>query len=112
MILQRLLLIILLSIPSVHLSAQNLSQSETAHYFANRSEGMSAVATELNALKQLIAIVQSLPEERGRYRIAFDRLLIDIDLIRQGVLQTINQPLSSPVLQMQNYPALSSDYLQ
>ncbi len=80
--------------------------------FQNRSEGLSVVAKEITALKQLIQIVQSLPDERGRYRIAFDRMLIDLDLIQKGVLETINLPTTAPIQGIQEYPALTADYME
>ena len=79
------LIIALILLPVSSLAGQNnISQKADTQFFQNRSEGMSAISREIDALKQLIRVVQSLPEERGRHRIAFNRLLTDLDLYAEG----------------------------
>ncbi len=85
---------------------------EDNQFFQSRAEGLSVVVKEITALKQLIQIVQSLPDERGRYRVSFDRMLTDLDLIQKGVLETINLPTTAPVQGIQEYPALTADYME
>ncbi len=110
---RNLLIIALLFLPVTSLAGQaGTGQADQTQFFKNRSEGMSAISREIEALKQLIRVVQSLPEERGRHRIAFNRLLTDLDLMQKGVLETINLPTTVPVQGVANYPALFSDYLE
>ncbi len=101
-----LFIAVLLSAPVS--AATELDKVDPSVFFHSQKDGLAAVITEINALNELVEIVSQLPAERGEYVVNFTRIKADIRMIRNGVIEAIDQPGSAP----RSYPAVNGDYLE
>ncbi len=101
-------LFLALALPAISSPAGAADQVDPGVFFQSQNDGLAAIVTEIDALDELVEIVSRLPGERSEYVVNYARLKTDIRLIKNGVLEAIEQPRSAP----RSYPPVNGDYLE
>ena len=82
-----------------------------AQVFSDQRQGFEVLIGEVTTLEQLIDVIEKSPPMPGRYRIDYEQLKRDLRILKAGIQDVTENPLSLE-RRAEQLQQLSGDYLQ